>query len=48
MFFMKCILLITVYCLYVMGSLMYVGELTTKALVVVMVEYLLLPHKVRS
>jgi len=38
--------LLTVYCLYIMGSLMHVGEFTTKALVVAMVGYLLLPHAV--
>ena len=38
--------LITVYCLYVMGSLMHVGEFTAKALVVAMIGYLLLPHAV--
>ena len=38
--------LLTAYCLYVMGSLMHVGEFTAKALVVSMVGYLLLPHAV--
>ena len=38
--------LLTCYCLYVMGSLMHVGEFTAKALVVAMVGYLLLPHAV--
>ncbi|WP_455756353.1 hypothetical protein [Sulfurimonas sp.] len=38
--------LLTAYCLYVMGSLIHVGEFTAKALVVAMVGYLLLPHAV--
>jgi len=38
--------LLTAYCLYIMGSLMHVGEFTAKALVVAMVGYLLLPHAV--
>jgi len=38
--------LLTAYCLYVMGSLMHVGEFTAKALVVAMIGYLLLPHAV--
>ncbi|MCX6050978.1 MAG: hypothetical protein NTZ60_00510 [Campylobacterales bacterium] len=38
--------LLTAYCLYVMGSLMHVGDLTAKALVVAMIGYLLLPHAV--
>jgi len=38
--------LLTVYCLYIMGSLMNVGEFTAKALVVAMIGYLLLPHAV--
>jgi hypothetical protein len=38
--------LLTAYCLYVMGSLMHVGEFTAKALVVSMIGYLLLPHAV--
>ena len=37
---------ITSYCLYIMGSLMHVGEFTAKALVVAMIGYLLLPHAV--
>ena len=37
---------LTAYCLYVMGSLMHVGEFTAKALVIAMVGYLLLPHAV--
>jgi hypothetical protein len=38
--------LLTAYCLYIMGSLMHVGEFTAKALVVAMIGYLLLPHAV--
>ena len=38
--------LLTVLCLYIMGSLMHVGEFTAKALVVAMIGYLLLPHAV--
>ena len=38
--------LLTSYCLYVMGSLMHVGEFTAKALVVAMIGYLLLPHAI--
>ncbi len=38
--------ILTVYCLYIMGSLMHVGEFTAKALVVAMIGYLLLPHAV--
>ncbi len=38
--------LLTVYCLYIMGSLMHVGDFTAKALVIAMVGYLLLPHAV--
>ncbi len=38
--------LLTAYCLYVMGSLMHVGDTTAKALVVAMIGYLLLPHAV--
>ena len=37
---------LTAYCLYVMGSLMHVGEFTAKALMVAMIGYLLLPHAV--
>jgi hypothetical protein len=37
---------LTAYCLYIMGSLMHVGEFTAKALVVAMIGYLLLPHAV--
>jgi len=38
--------ILTAYCLYVMGSLMHVGEFTAKALIVSLVGYLLLPHAV--
>jgi hypothetical protein len=38
--------LLTCYCLYVMGSLMHVGEFTAKALVIAMIGYLMLPHAV--
>jgi len=38
--------LLTAYCLYIMGSLLHVGEFTAKALVVAMIGYLLLPHAV--
>ncbi len=38
--------LLTAYCLYIMGSLMHVGEFTAKALVVAMIGYLLLPHAI--
>jgi len=38
--------IITSYCLYIMGSLMHVGEFTAKALVIAMIGYLLLPHAV--
>lgn len=38
--------LLTAYCLYVMGSLMHVGNFTAKALVIAMIGYLLLPHAV--
>ena len=38
--------MLTAYCLYIMGSLMHVGEFTAKALVVAMIGYLLLPHAV--
>jgi len=38
--------LLTAYSLYVMGSLMHVGEFTAKALVIAMIGYLLLPHAV--
>jgi len=38
--------MVTAYCLYIMGSLMHVGEFTAKALVVAMIGYLLLPHAI--
>ncbi|MGB5966323.1 MAG: hypothetical protein WBF77_01850 [Sulfurimonadaceae bacterium] len=38
--------MLTSYCLYIMGSLMHVGEFTAKALIVAMIGYLLLPHAV--
>lgn len=38
--------LLTAYCLYIMGSLMHVGDFTAKALVVAMIGYLLLPHAI--
>jgi hypothetical protein len=38
--------LLTVYCLYLMGSLMHVGHFTAKALVVAAFGLLLLPHAV--
>ena len=38
--------LLTAYCLYIMGSLMHVGEFTAKALIVAMIGYLLLPHAI--
>lgn len=37
---------LTAYCLYLMGSLMHVGEFTAKALVVAAIGILLLPHAV--
>jgi hypothetical protein len=37
---------LTAYCLYIMGSLMHVGDFTAKALVVAMIGYLVLPHAV--
>ena len=37
---------LTAYCLYLMGSLMHVGDFTAKALVVAAVGILLLPHAV--
>jgi hypothetical protein len=37
---------LTSYMLYIMGSLMHVGEFTAKALVVAMIGYLMLPHAV--
>lgn len=38
--------MLTAYCLYLMGSLMHVGEFTAKALVVAAFGILLLPHAV--
>ncbi len=38
--------LLTAYCLYLMGSLMHVGEFTAKALVVAAIGLILLPHAV--
>ncbi len=38
--------LLTVYCLYLMGSLMHVDHFTAKALVVAAVGLLLVPHAV--
>lgn len=38
--------MLTGYCLYLMGSLMHVNELTAKALVVAAIGLLLLPHAV--
>lgn len=37
---------LTAYCLYLMGSLMHVGEFTQKALIVTMIGYLFLPHAI--
>ena len=37
---------LTGYSLYMMGSLMHVGDFTAKALVVAMIGYLMLPHAV--
>ena len=37
---------LTAYCLYVMGSLMHVGNFTAKALVVAAIGLLLVPHAV--
>ena len=37
---------LTAYCLWLMGSLIHVGEFTQKALMVTMVGYLLLPHAI--
>jgi hypothetical protein len=37
---------LTVYCLYLMGSLMHVNDFTAKALVVAAIGLLLLPHAV--
>ena len=38
--------MLTAYCLYLMGSLMHVGEFTAKALVVAAIGLLILPHAV--
>ncbi len=38
--------MLTAYCLYLMGSLMHVGDFTAKALVVAGIGLLLLPHAV--
>ncbi|MDA3908695.1 MAG: hypothetical protein PF437_06360 [Sulfurimonas sp.] len=38
--------MLTAYCLYLMGSLMMVGEFTAKALVVAAIGLFLLPHAV--
>jgi len=38
--------ILTCYMLYVMGSLMHVGEFTAKALVIAMIGYLMLPHAI--
>lgn len=38
--------MLTGYCLYLMGNLMHVNELTAKALVVAAIGLLLLPHAV--
>ncbi|MBA1438214.1 MAG: hypothetical protein FAF05_04385 [Epsilonproteobacteria bacterium] len=38
--------LLTAYCMYIMGSLTHVNELTAKSLVVAMIGYLILPHAV--
>jgi len=38
--------MLTAYCLYLMGSLMHVGEFTAKALVVAAIGILLVPHAV--
>jgi len=37
---------VTAYCLYLMGSLMHVNELTAKALIVAAIGLLLIPHAV--
>jgi len=37
---------LTAHSLYVMGSLMHVGDFTAKALIVAMIGYLMLPHAV--
>ena len=38
--------MLTAYCLYLMGSLMHVGDFTAKALVVAGIGLLLLPHAI--
>jgi len=38
--------LLTLYCLYLMGSLMHVNDFTAKALVIAAIGLLLLPHAV--
>ena len=38
--------LLTAYCLYLMGTLMHVGEFTAKSLVVAGLGILLLPHAI--
>ena len=38
--------MLTAYCLYLMGSLMHVGDFTAKALVVAAIGLFLLPHAV--
>ncbi len=38
--------MLTSYCLYIMGSLMHVGDFTAKALVIAAIGLLLLPHAV--
>ena len=38
--------MLTAYCLYLMGTLMHVGDFTGKALVVAAIGLLLLPHAV--
>ncbi|RUM64967.1 MAG: hypothetical protein DSZ03_03505 [Sulfurimonas sp.] len=38
--------MLTAYCLYIMGSLMHVGDFTAKALVIAAIGLLLLPHAV--
>ena len=37
---------LTCYMLYIMGSLMHVGEFTVKVLVIAMIGYLMLPHAI--
>jgi hypothetical protein len=38
--------ILTVYCLYLMGSLMHVNDFTAKALIIAAIGLLLLPHAV--